>query len=320
MTALISLGMLVLARDVSNGCFFNQLPSRALSPLQLGARVPCSTALWEAGSAGEWSGLATVEHPLYYSQTLKTLLGNGEAKKATLEALQSTAFGVQAIVQGLLAVSWDMKRRNLFSGCQKDELMQCPRLPDLATLPVSPKTIPLMTAMSNSLDLLLRELYKPHRTAVENSTMDWINLSTLFNQAQVYVSNVPADGSESIQVFAGVSETFTGVVRRDDYLAAGREVRGWAKTAAAVDTARRAGIHLLDQIGVVFDLFSHTNNSTTSATGDVSTIGGPSDDVIHGWSIYLGFLAMWSFYEVRKRDREPGMFPAFKVNSYDGQC
>lgn len=100
---------------MANASLFNQLPSRALSPFQTHVHIPCSSSLWTAASATEWKALLLKEIPRPLSKTLKDCLSESrqDASRVVGSLSRDLDFARYIILHNLMAIGWDLNRRNL---------------------------------------------------------------------------------------------------------------------------------------------------------------------------------------------------------------
>jgi hypothetical protein len=53
------------------------------------------------------------EQPRSYRAELKDVLAGSDIQQSAVESLRASAFGRLVVIQGLLAISWDITRRNI---------------------------------------------------------------------------------------------------------------------------------------------------------------------------------------------------------------
>lgn len=88
--------------------FFGHLPTRAESSFRQGIELPCHDVCWAAASATEWS---RVQRP---SLSMGGFLRNNLNRRPSAKELQlDSEFAKIVLVYGLMALRWDIDRRDL---------------------------------------------------------------------------------------------------------------------------------------------------------------------------------------------------------------
>ncbi|ORY22184.1 fungal-specific transcription factor domain-domain-containing protein [Naematelia encephala] len=193
----------ILVDDIAYASFFQQLPSRACSPFRLPVELPCSSAAWDAHCATLWSTQIVPGETL--ACALRGLIARGGITLRSSLTLDPP-FGRLILIHGLMALWWDVNRRDLIA-------------------PEMSKAVP--SGMDNFLLRAFNTLDVPetanHGSGSMAAMVTDIRTASFIGKLQLVLDLT------TLQVFAGV--TRIGVlqpVRPSDYIGAGKRLRRWA--------------------------------------------------------------------------------------------
>ncbi|KAF2151454.1 hypothetical protein K461DRAFT_287213 [Myriangium duriaei CBS 260.36] len=269
------LAQLCFLWDTEHAVLFGQ--SLCMSAFEMRSSLPCDRNLWDATTAEEWYKIACIRRsddiPFFLSE-LRCYFSSSP-RRADLNG-----FSRVLLLHGLMAISWDMDRRDQTSlGLMGDHFLQGGWRLHLKN------AYDIWKADFDGYEQLTRRYYSadeckdtPCGTRERSSCLDkfFDGYRALYHAAQIVLSSEVID----LQIYAGARHILGRAVAKSDYARSKSVIRRWL-TEQQQDAAHAAW---------------HAACLLSSISRDEATFS-TSDHALHyAWVIYLATLTIWTFH------------------------